>query len=876
VPRNIGDVGASVLTGRRIGTYQLQTLIGAGGMGEVYRARDTKLGRDVAVKILPRLFTTDPGRLARFEREARLLASLNHPHIGAIYGLEEADGVPALILELVEGETLAERLQRGALPVAEALTIATQIADALDAAHERGIVHRDLKPANIKLTPAGAVKILDFGLAKAVTADTSGSDVSQSPTVTVGGTREGVILGTVAYMSPEQARGRPVDKRADVWAFGVVLYEMLCGRRPFEGDTLSDTMAAVLRSEPDWARLPPDTPVLLHTLLRRMLQKEPRHRLRDVADGFISELGAPRADSTSVGPRRNRITIGFAVAGFAVVLTAVLGWRYTTRDIDLNWSGEVVGGPPIAVGPRMSPDGAMLAFQAWVDGQNQVAVMKPESGNWTVLTNDRSRGQIMDLSWSPDGTRIYFDRYLDVPRGVFSVPVLGGDARPVADDAMYPKALPDGSLLIIRLNAERRLQLHHFWPDKGQTDPLPAFWTPGGGLPLVAVFPDGKQAVFYGLPAGAEARETQSLHIVDLTTRQTRALDSTLRISQGAFPGGLAVSRDGNRVLVDTSAGSLHRIVSIARGGSGGLRALLTLSTATAYLDTGPDGALYADQLDRAGQILRFPASGGNPERIGVIPTAMIGEGFPVSLRDGRVLMSSRLLGRNRLMVVGKGRDAYPLLEGQAESTTPAAVLSDDQIAFLADAAPNQTIAVASLTTGRILRRLEGTRGGSIQSLAASSDRKTIFYASRGTVWAVDTTDGRPRKVHQGDAVAVDPRTDGLIVQLFDSRGARLVRVDPTGGPDRPVTFKSDMFLALFPLSGNAVDRDGRILVQVTGRDFWFFQPGLVDPATGRLERIPLSYEGDVLSPGWSQSGDIVSAGFPLTSSIWRFRASAR
>jgi eukaryotic-like serine/threonine-protein kinase len=236
--------------GSSIGPYRIERLLAVGGMGEVYRARDTTLGRDVAIKILPRHFTAEPERLARFEREAHMLAALNHPNIGAIYGLEAAaGGVRALVLELVEGETVADRIQRGPVPVTDALTIARQIADALDAAHEKGIVHRDLKPANIKVTPDGVVKVLDFGLAKAATGEW------QSPMVAVDSTQEGTILGTAAYMSPEQARGQPVDKRTDIWAFGCVLYEMLTGRRPFDGETSSDALAAILEREPDYSRL---------------------------------------------------------------------------------------------------------------------------------------------------------------------------------------------------------------------------------------------------------------------------------------------------------------------------------------------------------------------------------------------------------------------------------------------------------------------------------------------------------------------------------------------------------------------------------------------------------------------------------------------
>ena len=258
----------SLSPGTRLGPYEIQSALGAGGMGEVYRARDTKLGRDVALKVVAESFAHDPERVARFQREAQLLASLNHPHIATIYGLEEARGSHFLAMELVEGATLAERLKAGPIPVGEALGIARQVADALQAAHEKGIIHRDLKPANIALTVEGQVKVLDFGLAKALEVVPAG-DVSASPTLSLAATQAGVILGTAAYMAPEQAKGRPVDKRSDVWAFGCVLYEMFAGKRAFEGEDISDTLANVLKSEPDWQALPADVPAAIQVLLRR-------------------------------------------------------------------------------------------------------------------------------------------------------------------------------------------------------------------------------------------------------------------------------------------------------------------------------------------------------------------------------------------------------------------------------------------------------------------------------------------------------------------------------------------------------------------------------------------------------------------------------
>ena len=300
---------SAAMIGREFGPYQITSLLGAGGMGEVYRARDRKLGRDVAIKILPQEFSADPERRARLAREARVLATLRHPHIAAIYGLEEVGDRSALVLELVEGPTLADCLQRGPLTLSDALSIARQIAEALDAAHLKGIVHRDLKPANIVLEgTAGTapgdsrVKVLDFGIAKTVS---PGDADSQRPTsATLDGTEDGRILGTPAYMSPEQARGQVVDKRSDIWAFGCVLFEMLTGRRAFEGEGVTDTLARILEREPDWTAIPPNTPASIRALLQRCLRKDPQKRLRDIADARLDiDDGDPVRTSNSPDTR---------------------------------------------------------------------------------------------------------------------------------------------------------------------------------------------------------------------------------------------------------------------------------------------------------------------------------------------------------------------------------------------------------------------------------------------------------------------------------------------------------------------------------------------------------------------------------------------
>ena len=328
---------AALSRGTMLGSYEILDRIGAGGMGEVYRARDRKLGREVGVKTLPDAFAHDAERVARFEREAQLLAALNHPNIAIIYELKEVNGSKYLILELVEGDTLGERIVKGPLPIEEVLDIAAQIAQALEAAHEKGIIHRDLKPANVKITPQGRVKVLDFGLAKIHESGNQPQDSSNSPTLSAMQTAGGMIMGTAAYMSPEQARGKSVDPRADVWAFGCVLYELLTGRQAFpNGETVSDTIAGILAREPDWNALPVGTPQTIRRLLERCVRKDVRDRLRDIGDARIeiqearSERAAPPVAPATLAPSRRREYVLGAVALLA--LTAGVAVWYSRPE----------------------------------------------------------------------------------------------------------------------------------------------------------------------------------------------------------------------------------------------------------------------------------------------------------------------------------------------------------------------------------------------------------------------------------------------------------------------------------------------------------------------------------------------------------------
>jgi serine/threonine protein kinase len=418
--------------------YQVQTLLGAGGMGEVYRARDTKLQRDVAVKFLPHAFTSDPDRLSRFEGEARTLAALNHPNIGAIYGFEEADGLRFLILELVDGQTLADKLEDGSrqraggprLSLREALSIATQIAAALDVAHEKGIIHRDLKPANIKITPEGVAKVLDFGLAKTAGAATTAS-VTQSPMMPTNHTSTGAVLGTAGYMSPEQARGQVVDKRTDIWAFGCVLYEMLTGRAAFKGGSVSDTIAAVLGSEPDWNALPDGTPGAVRQLLQRCLEKDPNRRLPDLADVRF-DIDDVRGEATIWRRQPTRVR---RAGGAAIVMSVLLGGgaaifylvKPTVAVTSPSEYVQLTNFSDSASAPTLSPDGRMVAFKRGGDmflGPGQIFVKQLPNGESVQLTT--SPGRKYGPVFTPDGSRVAYTERESGKWDTWTVPVLGG------------------------------------------------------------------------------------------------------------------------------------------------------------------------------------------------------------------------------------------------------------------------------------------------------------------------------------------------------------------------------------------------------------------------------------------------------------------
>ena len=498
--------------GSRIAHYDVTALIGEGGMGQVYKATDTKLNRQVALKILPEAFAEDPDRLARFQREAQVLASLNHPGIAAIYGIEEQDGTRALVLELVEGPTLAERISKGPIPLDEALPIAKQIAEALEAAHEAGVIHRDLKPANIKVRDDGTVKVLDFGLAKALDPSPTG-DPSQSPTLTAAATQMGVIMGTAAYMSPEQAKGKTVDRRSDVWAFGAVLYEMLSGRRAFAGDDVSDTLALVLKFEPEWNALPPDTPPRICRLLQACSQKEPSQRIQAIGDVRLAMAGAfettarPSSEPALTEKTGWRLVLPLALVSLGIGAIAAgvtvrslmrpepprvvrftvspsqmapLGIAGRSPDVAVSPSGEhvvYVGGGVggngflvrpldqlvaetlVATGedlnsPFFSPDGASVGFY---NNTTQPELQRVAVHGGPVSTICELRGQMAGASWGDDGTIIFGT--VESSSGLWRVAAVGGEPEQITTpdpeqgevDHVWPEMLPGSAAVLFTI-----------------------------------------------------------------------------------------------------------------------------------------------------------------------------------------------------------------------------------------------------------------------------------------------------------------------------------------------------------------------------------------------------------------------------------------
>lgn len=846
--------------GYRLGSYEIVAPLGAGGMGEVYLARDARLAREVAVKVLPEAFLADRERLARFDREAHLLASLNHANVAAIYGFEEANGLRFLVLELVPGETLAERFARGPLELDEALPLFRQIAEALESAHEKGIVHRDLKPANIKVTPAGKVKVLDFGLGKVFEKEGAPSDVSRSPTITHGATHQGVILGTAAYMSPEQARGKPVDKRTDIWSFGCVLFEALTGHRGFDGDTATDVMASVLTREPDWNALPVSTPARVRYLLRRCLQKDPERRLHDIADARLEieeavvepSIGEPAAPA---GPRGAR-WIGLAGAAAAGALIAsLLAWRLPRTDraaapAQVTRLARLTHPTARTEWPAWSPDGSLLAYASDRSGNFEIYVRRGETGQDVNVTNDP--GQDIQPSISPDGNSIAFISTRSSRSGLIKIggalarnartyggdlwvaPVLGGAARRLAPDANSPSWRPDGKGILYVSGPENRRTILEVSPNGGGPRVV---WSGGKSnyeIVRLASSPDGRwvsfetqlEGIFLMPAAGGEPHSlltgfshawdgsSRRIHFVSLDPQGgSRVQFAQIDSASGSVAGDpttvslmigslwdLAVSRDGLQIAVAEEAGSRN---------------------------------LTRLQLDAGGGA---PAGPEEP-----LSTGRVTDAYPAISPDGRrVAYSSDVLGRTEIWILEleSGQRSRLLLPGEDLLQVSPVWSPDGRRLMLSRLLPNRIYSIwaAAVDGSGAEEIIRGEREGVVGSVDVTRDGRTVFFskAAHGyqQVFALDLqtrqltqlTDSPDSKFDlvlspDGRWLAVAANKDG-VVQLF--------RMPASGGPMQQLTTGFERMRHPF------YSPDGRwIYIQPSHRNIY-----RVPAEGGRLEQV--------------------------------------
>jgi eukaryotic-like serine/threonine-protein kinase len=847
--------------GEQLGPYQVLAPIGAGGMGEVYKARDTRLNRDVALKILPDDLARDPSRRQRFEKEAHALAALNHPNIVTVYDV----GENFLISELVDGQTLGGA---GKLSERQAIDLAVQIAEGLASAHAAGITHRDLKPANIMITRAGRVKILDFGLAKMTQARGPGPPGSEASTET----QDGKIMGTVGYMSPEQVKGLAADHRSDIFCLGLVLYEMLTGRRAFSGGSSIEVMSAILKEDPP--ELPASIAPGLKRIVEHCIEKDPDQRFQSSRDlAFALRTLDPSGPHAAPAPPWRGRRLGFMLAGaLAIAAVSIVATRLLWRTAEpRSWTGVMLGGPEMAMNSRLSPDGHLLAFDAMVDGLTQVAVMKPESGNWTILTRDRNRGQVFDISWSPDGALIYYNRSNGMLKGVYSVPVLGGDEHLVLDNATNVEALPDGSLIVNKLTADRLLE--RFWPGTGRSQEL-AVQTGISSSENTAVraYPDGKTALVWGQPIGQSA-SAPALYALDLSSGSMKRLTSPGL--NGADVTAFAVAADGKSVIAAVNSGTLTKIISFPSSGAARERSLFTVTSTVWYLDAGPDGSIYASMLDRPSDLVQMPVDGTSYERLAGFPLVPENANIMTILPDGRAVVAVRASGQNRLMVVQKGKDPAPLVNTAEETMAPLATCGSGEVAFMIGPPPHETIAFTEPASGRVVRKVAPGKGP-VESISCSPGGETVYFAARGVIWSIPSSGGDARRIRDGASVVADPSGRRLIVKVVGSPQGRLFSVPLDGSPEREIRLDSSIRVTRSPLSTSGLSPDGRLLVPLAPQDSWFNPPGVIDTATGRITRIPSDNQADYRSMGWMRDGRVIALKNGLRATLWKFQPVLR
>jgi Tol biopolymer transport system component len=812
-----------------IGPYQVVTLIGAGAMGQVYRARDARLNRDVALKVLPEVVELDSDRMARLKREAQMLAALNHPNIAAIYGFEESQGRHALVLELVDGPTIADLVARGPMALADAVGLARQIADALEAAHDKGIIHRDLKPANIKVTGTGVVKVLDFGLAK-VWNRAAEAPFAASPTLTATALGERAILGTPAYMSPEQARGRPLDKRTDIWSFACVLFEMLTGRTAFGGETISDTIARVLEREVDWDALPASCPPRIRDLLRRCLRKESSRRLRDIGDARLEleELGAPAAQTDDIGGAgltnraivRSRLfqsALAVALASLAMAVVALMSGR--DAQVSQPTFRQLTFRHGSLRGARLARDGLTTVYSAaWIGTPQDVYVIRPES----VQSGAIGVPQAGIFSVSPKGDlavalgcRLNWGECIGT---LAQVPITGGVPRELVKDVLGADWSPDGQHLVVVSFAGGRYRLEY---------PIgKVLYEPSGWITYARMAPRGERIAFLDHPRLGDIGG--SVAILDPGGKKV-TLSSGWKALQG-----LAWSGTDTEVWFTGSRSGKGGSSALYAVTLAGRERLVFSSPGTLRLhDISPDGknVLLTRGTTRGG-VVSLGSGGAKERELSWFDYSTVAD----LSKDGKMLLfyewGEGVAARPTVFIRGTdGSDAIRLGEGR-----PLALSPDAQWALAVQDDASTQVVLLPTRTGDVRPLPRGPIAEYLDWAAWSPDNRRIYLAGRdasdvGRTYVQDVDGGDPRPITREGFVGLLLSPNGQTLATVDRYGEYyLYAVDGKSDPrplpgyvdgDVLLQWSDDGRFLFIREAGNLTLRIYRLDVSSGAREFW-------------------------------------------------------
>jgi eukaryotic-like serine/threonine-protein kinase len=857
----------SVTIGTKLGSLEILALLGRGGMGEVYRARDTRLKREVAVKILPDEFSSDADRVSRFQREAEVVASLNHPNIAGIHSLEEANGSRFLVLELVEGETLAERIKRGPIPVDESLNVARSICEALEAAHEKGVIHRDLKPANVKITPEGKVKVLDFGLAKALESAPANTAASNSPTLSMAATNAGLILGTAAYMSPEQAKGRAVDRRTDVFALGAVLYEMLTGQAAFEGEDVPEILGAVLKSEPDWTRLPSDVPPRVRELLRLCLQKDAKKRRQTATDVRIDieqGLSAPAVPSTAVAPaRKNRERIAWAIAAVALIAAAALlaAAHFVPAPAPPVAARFLIGFPPEATlntgtfaapFPTVSPDGRYIVFTAvsggilrlWLRPIGSLAAQPIAGAEGVAPTNSNP-------FWSADSRFIAF--------------FAGGKLKKVAIGGGPPEILCDagGDGISGTWNQddvilfENSGSIHRVAAAGGVSTPvrMPEKSKDGGAYKFPYFLPDGQHFVYVAAGSKPEVR------VGALDSTDDKSLFAANSRVVYAPPNHLLFLRDGTLMAQPFDPQKLSLIGDVFpiaqqiafNAGNGGAAFSASTNGTLVYRANAAGTTTELTWFDRSGKNLGIVRAKGNfqqprlsPDQSRVVVTH--GDTHDIWLID-------LLRGTSSRFTFDPGDDQYPIFSADGK-----------QIAFVSNRGGAWGLYTKSADGGGAEELIHKVEGSPAYLNSWSFDGKILLYetvlpATGRDTWALSMTGER--------------KSYPVVNDKFTQQGSRL---SPDG---RWILYSSDesgrveIYVQAFPPSGGkwqvSVDGVSAAVGNWRGDGKEIVFQALDGKMMAVDVKLDASFEAGIPRPLFQVPGPIIGNRFAMSSDAQRF-----